>query len=542
MAQQHAEIVKNIQKWQSTVAEILFIFLMCALPLYLNSQRYIGLTAHKYRFFVFGTGVLICVSAVILILGLVKSQTRFSKNNLVRFLKRRSVVDRAMLGFAAVTLLSTFLTPYPEVGDSSGKYISDIWNGIQDRHDGAITQLFFVASFLILAYWYKPRTRDFAIFGITAAVIASLGIFQFFGMDFFRLWPNHMEAYAAENFYNIHFRSTLGNINIVSTYACIATLLCGFLYVFTETRYWKYVWLAGSALNLWMLVFTSDSGRVGVALATLLIAPFIATNRRYLSRFLILSASWVTSFTLHRLLYNHRVLETESTSRLTLYAVTAVVLLIAGIVLTLIKAEPDHRLRWKPGVIILAAIVLIGIAGIEVMGRRTESETNPIYQAREILHGRIADEFGTNRVYIWRNALSEFPHHSALIGSGPDTFLYAFPDKAHLVYGEVYDKAHNEYLQILICQGILGLLCFLVFLGALLIKSVRKVLKNTDPLLLAVTVAFIGYCVQAFFNISLPIASQTLWCLAGVMASICKNPQSSLNFTSNKQPNTCLFR
>ena len=160
-----------------------------------------------------------------------------------------------------------------------------------------------------------------------------------------------------------------------------------------------------------------------------------------------------------------------------------------------------------------------GIAGIEILGRADPADENPsglMYEAREILHGNIKDELGTNRVYIWRNALAALPNYP-IIGTGPDTFAQAFPEEAHMRYGESYDKAHSEYIQILICQGILGLACYLVFLVGILLKSIPAAFTN--PLAMAVLAAFVGYCAQAFFNISLPIASQTLWVFAGMLAS-----------------------
>jgi putative inorganic carbon (HCO3(-)) transporter len=103
-----------------------------------------------------------------------------------------------------------------------------------------------------------------------------------------------------------------------------------------------------------------------------------------------------------------------------------------------------------------------------------------------------------------------------LIGSGPDTFMTVFPEEAQNRYENLpYDKAHNEYVQILVCQGVLGLLFYLAFLGTLIFKNIRRAFN--DPVLTAVLVAVAGYSVQAFFNISLPLASQIFWVLLGIM-------------------------
>jgi O-antigen ligase len=308
-----------------------------------------------------------------------------------------------------------------------------------------------------------------------------------------------MDEHWVPNFYNIFFRTTLGNVNIVSTYVCVAILLCGFLFVRYEhpssegrgkkaTGRWRQpLWLAASALSFWMMeIGGSDSGRVGVMVATFLAIPFIVESLKTLGRFLVLGASWLTVYTLQLLFFEF---------------------LIQG-------------RRTPSSLIFIAACVVVGLAGVEIMGRPDVAPAGRagrlIRESREMLHGNLRDEMGTNRVYIWRNALEAFPNYP-VSGSGPDTFFHAFPAEAHGFYGESYDKAHNEYIQILVCQGILGLLCYLVFLGGVFIKSIAKAFKN--PLVMAVSAAFVGYCIQAFFNISLPIASQILWVLAGVLAN-----------------------
>jgi hypothetical protein len=624
-------------------------------PLYFNQHRYIGLTGHKYNFFLFCMVFVLIAAVIVLFAKLIGGHKLLSLKNL-------TIADWAVLGFALVTFISALFSPYRDA--------VDVWNGVAERHDGAITQLFYVLVFLIVAHWYKPRVRDFGAFGITAICIGLIGILQFYGMDFLRLWPNEEflpngqpNEYHVENFYNIFFRSTLGNVNMVATYVCVAILLCGFLYVKMEASKWRYVWLAGSASCFWlMLIGGSESGMVGVIVTVIFAIPFIIQGREYIGRFLILGSSWLGVYALQKLFYDMRILEAEAAGRIGVYAALAALPLAGGLALTLLlrkkkeaEADGEKPVKWKAGVIFIVAVIAAGFAGVEIFGRHTDLEGfyaregasieltteqvqwgthsmlvtggagaeirvetvleadinyaiyarvrakmpesveltiaaqsgqsdnriistiavddsdwqwiggqhtfgvadiesgfitiniesdnenakfyvdnlsifgahiidfnntpwRPIYEAREMLHGRAEDSFGSRRYYIWRNALEAFPSDNLLIGSGPDTFTQAFPNQAEAraLHGVTYDKAHNEYLQILICQGILGLLCFLVFLGYLLIKAIPKAFKN--PLLMAVLAGFTGYSVQAFFNISLPIASQMLWVAAGVMA------------------------
>jgi len=86
-----------------------------------------------------------------------------------------------------------------------------------------------------------------------------------------------------------------------------------------------------------------------------------------------------------------------------------------------------------------------------------------LWEAHEILHGRISDKFGTGRIYIWRNVLELVPERP-LFGGGPDTLLHymkaEFTRKTEsgAVVTRAIDAAHNEYLNVLVNQGGLALL------------------------------------------------------------------------------------
>ena len=517
-----AAMLAKAEVWQDRVAELLVVLLICVQPLYFNTARYIRLTWHKFVFFT------ICM-CVVLLGVLIIWVFRLTRKPLLLPQGKPVIADWAVLGFAAVTLVSAIFSPF--------RSEASVWVGVPERYDGAFTQLMYVAAFFIVSRWYKPRTRDFAIFGISAILIALIGIFQFYGMDFFKLWPNDRPEWRVDNFYSIFFRSTLGNVDIVSTYVCVAVLLCGFLFVRGAESKWRPLWLAGSALNFWLMDLAgADSGRVGALAAAVLAMPFIIENRKTIGRFLILGSSWLAVYTLQNLFYDRLIQKAGNEKSLILFTAVFIVLLAAGAVLIRrrerdpgtehdVAGEQEGEsigaapapVKWKLGVVLIAAIAVIGVAGIEALGRRDAETENPgrLYEFREMLHGNVKDEFATNRIYIWRHALAVFPKNP-IIGSGPDTFENAFPPEAQYAYGENYDKAHNEYIQILICQGILGLACYLVFLGGVLYKPMPAAFK--DPILMAVLAAFAGYCVQAFFNISLPIASQVLWVFAGILS------------------------
>ena len=114
-------------------------------------------------------------------------------------------------------------------------------------------------------------------------------------------------------------------------------------------------------------------------------------------------------------------------------------------------------------------------------------------QVVEISKGNISDNFGTNRIGIWKRTMEVVPKY-IIHGGGIDNFAFVFGNRPLVVNNKVIDKAHNEYLQILVTEGIFALICYLLFYITVLIKGRKNKVYYKLPV--------IGYLVQAFFNIS----------------------------------------
>ena len=88
-----------------------------------------------------------------------------------------------------------------------------------------------------------------------------------------------------------------------------------------------------------------------------------------------------------------------------------------------------------------------------------------------------------------------------------------------------FDKAHNEYLNLWVTEGIFALLFYLVFLFALFIPGLVGFLKKKVPagsevheeLSKIALFAFFGYIAQAFFNISVVQVAPYFWMICGLL-------------------------
>ena len=118
------------------------------------------------------------------------------------------------------------------------------------------------------------------------------------------------------------------------------------------------------------------------------------------------------------------------------------------------------------------------------------------YMISTELKNRTGDvnTLSNGRVEVWKRTIPLVKKYW-FMGAGLDNFQYVYPYNTRR---EIFDKAHNVYLQIgvtngVIVLGIYLLICFIAFLNGFKFK------KGID---IGIYSAFIAYSIQAFANIS----------------------------------------
>ena len=128
-------------------------------------------------------------------------------------------------------------------------------------------------------------------------------------------------------------------------------------------------------------------------------------------------------------------------------------------------------------------------------------------QVADISKGNVSSEYGNDRIYVWKATFDEVPKY-LLHGIGVDNFLNVKDGHAIYVVKEtnkknfiyIYDKAHNDFLQILITMGIFALISYICLYFVVLKNGLLLSTKEKNIYLL---LPVIGYLVQAQFNISI---------------------------------------
>lgn len=193
------------------------------------------------------------------------------------------------------------------------------------------------------------------------------------------------------------------------------------------------------------------------------------------------------------------------------------------------------KCNWKSIVIKLLLIVVILFGGFLIFNDKNNNHL--VYQVNKmkneihsVMKGNILDSFGTGRIYIWRETLKIVPDN-IINGVGIDNFAYAFGETplVDLKSGLYVDKAHNEYLQKLITEGIFSVLTYVLLLCIIFIKSLKKIIQGKNYMLTAIFLCFVSYSIQAFFNISVITVAPIYYIIMGILVSEIKGEKNEKN-------------
>ncbi len=116
------------------------------------------------------------------------------------------------------------------------------------------------------------------------------------------------------------------------------------------------------------------------------------------------------------------------------------------------------------------------------------------------------------RLIVWRGAIEIFKSHP-LFGTGVETFAYAYykvkPVEHNLTseWDYLYNKAHNEYLNLLATTGIFGLATYMLVVLYFLYRATLLILSNKpnkgdSQVLIGITCGYIAILISDFFGFS----------------------------------------
>jgi len=320
------------------------------------------------------------------------------------------------------------------------------------RREGFITLLLYCAVFFAASSLGRPTEKLLWVFSTGVSLCCMVALLQLAGWNPLALYPRGLGWQDGNLRYAGQFLGTVGNVDLLSALLCTAIPLFWVGLLRLESRR-RFLLLLPLGLSLTVLLLSEvEAGLVGIFGGGLLAFPAVSPKKR---RELLLG-----------------------------------VLLLLALCLGLVYAFGGQ------------------MGGF-------------LYEAHEVLHGRWQDGFGSGRVYIWKNVLPLIPERLWL-GGGPETLALRkeilferWDENLGLLLQSVADTAHNEYLHILVCQGLPALVFYLAALLTACRDWVRR--APADPAAAMLGAGVLGYCVQAFFGISSVVSAPFFWLALGLL-------------------------
>lgn len=503
----------------SIIQGIYVVLIGIGLPIIVRDS-YFDILLTKYYFYWISTVIMIVLSVIYFIAK--KDKNIFDKG--VR--NQIFVQDYAVLLFFLVAIMSTLSSSY--------RYES-FWG-----NEGRYTGLFLLGLY-VLSYFLVSRFLVYRNFYIDAILATGMFVCVFGITDFFQMDILNFKKNVITNQLNI-FTSTIGNINAYTSYVAMIMAISTVLFATAkETKKMVLYYLCMVVSFFAMIMGVSDNAYISIAALFLSLPLYLFSKKRGVQRFLIILATFFSVIQITawiNISFGDNVVGIDSlfnyiaNSGVLPYFIGVLICLI--VFLNFIESKIDLKCRrvvsWKKGIwlvlICLTTLLIVYILyDCNVLGNVKRYGSFGTYLL-------FNDEWGTHRGYIWRKAIEQFTEYSLwkkMVGFGPDTFGILLMNKTYgNPYNEVFDAAHNEYLQFLLTVGIVGVTSYVVFIIAYITRCFSCVNKN--PYMIAMVFGVICYSAQAFVNLSVPVVTPFFWLLLGMGSSISmKDNKNTIN-------------
>lgn len=183
------------------------------------------------------------------------------------------------------------------------------------------------------------------------------------------------------------------------------------------------------------------------------------------------------------------------------------------------------RRRWISFAALLLGLVLLVLVYDMIQGGNVTREITSVGNQIKEEGSVFGDSVGTSRMYTWKRTVKLLPQYF-WFGCGIEQLGII----SQRIYGPEdlypFDKAHNEYLNLWVTEGVFAIVFYLVFLFALFLPGVMRFVKRQkevsenvtrDVLCKIALFAFFGYIAQEFFNISVIQVAPYFWMICGLL-------------------------
>jgi|GEM_PF-1518711 len=327
------------------------------------------------------------------------------------------------------------------------------------------------------------------------------------------------------------FISSMGNINWFCGYTSVVAPIIWGLYIDAKKKWEKAILILSAFISLHMIMVNgSDSGLFALVVTMIALLIFaIGDKEKLLNDLEILAVMFLAGALVGFVdktekiprLYRISVLEK-------VYGFPSLVMLFIVIAIYVFLKARKGKFNVKAAVIV-RNIAMIGI-GVSFVLYVILTAVNTVNGGKVPIIGTrpefiFSDSWGSSRGITWKTGLKGFSLLSGekkFIGSGPDMFYYSLlqiPNEElqkMIAYfgGQRLTNAHNEWITLLVNNGILGLGAFI----ALTFTGIKKCLTyaKDHPGLICVALSLISYTANNMFSFATMMNTPLFFAMLGL--------------------------
>lgn len=497
----------------SFIATVYLLVMFAVYPFYLK-EGYVGAGASKYRFFLYSSIVAVLLLLLTGLVELIKSFNHFI------------ITDAFIMGFVIVTLISYFISPFRATA----------FLGADGWYMGLVTLILICVIYVLIS-----RLWEFDVIVVYAALIFSALVYLIGILDRFSIY---ILPFAVRN---PSFISTIGNINwFMGYYSVITPIGVGiFLYELKHGTSMKRRWaLLAYVFIAFMAGFAQGSESIFLFLAALFTGLLFLCYKDIfnLKDIFLLTGIMGLAAQIIRVMrlvypegYNY---QTDGPCAYFTSSTASLIIVIIAVIIWQLLARFEELNKYAKIVIwaiwILEVIAFLAFIVIGIL----KTNTNLIAGFNYSLF-YFNERFGSERGVAYKatiDGLRELPFIGILFGVGPDAFVeyvYSVPTIDNYLRSiwpnQPLTNAHCEMLNMLVNEGIIGMLVYLGIFLSFLTNTIRgtvgqKALPSSDSehrlLKLCISLSIFCYLVHNLISFGQVMNTPYIFILMGISRAI----------------------
>ena len=506
----------------------IYIFLVMVVMPFYHTNGYSKIGTNKYEFFEMITQKMTWFFVPVLLAYGIYLLIKWRRDKSIGKIDL-SVTDKFAILYGAAVLISYVFSPYKELS----RY-GDAWQGASGWYTGALSQLTFVASYLIVSRFWKGTALLKLLFPVVT-IVFGLGYLNRFGV-----YPITMEAA------NPQFISTIGNMNWYCGYlVTVFFSIVGFWMVSRLQSLWKWPLMLLVVLGFGTLVTQGSASGIFV-LVVMLVALYLFSMRRgeYMEQFWLLCSmlflACIITFGV-RILFPEAITFQDSLMNLLTYTWLPIPLLLTSVGIWAAVHKLNQKKMYPVKIFERIGYIGAGLAILIVIGYfflliLNTVKPGSIGALSEMGAFVFNGAWASNRGATYMAGMQTFLDQNIvgkLFGVGPDCMamhIYTKGSeelKAVLTQqfgAAVLTNAHCEWLTVLANTGIAGAIGYIGMVVSAIVRFLKE--RDKNAVVFACGLGLLAFTVNNIFSFQQAMNTTTMFLVLGIGEALHKQSKS----------------